>query len=382
MIQTTSTISLGSHAPRFGLTDTEGEPLILKDIAGKPLVLFFHGKDDSPAGQEALLAFRDRMSDFQALDTRVVSITMDAPASRKTVAETHQLPFPMLSDEVAATAREYGICKVEGETNLALVRTIFLLDRNQRIVGIYPYGEIQETLSEILEDIKTKIPHPTPQIIPIQAPVLLIPNVLEPHFCKQLMDIWETQGNTDSGFMKRDGESTIGVYDYSHKIRKDHFIRDADLIKRLDNRMHNRVFPEILKAFNYDVTRREDYKIACYESNRGGYFRPHRDNTSGGTAHRRWAMSLNLNTDEYEGGHLRFPEYGPHLYHPGVGDAVIFSCRLLHEATDITAGNRFVLLSFFYGEVEAQGRQAYEAQYGDDYLVREGQVATFSGMEK
>ena len=59
------------------------------------------------------------------------------------------------------------------------------------------------------------------------------------------------------------------------------------------------------------------------------------------------AMTLNLNTGEYEGGHLRFPEYGGHLYRPATGDAVLFSCVLAHEATPVTAGRRFVLLTFF-----------------------------------
>jgi predicted 2-oxoglutarate/Fe(II)-dependent dioxygenase YbiX len=59
---------------------------------------------------------------------------------------------------------------------------------------------------------------------------------------------------------------------------------------------------------------------------------------------------LNLNTGEYEGGHLRFPEYGPHLYRPGAGDAIVFSCSLVHEVMPISAGKRFALITFFYGE--------------------------------
>ncbi len=64
-------------------------------------------------------------------------------------------------------------------------------------------------------------------------------------------------------------------------------------------------------------------------------------------------MTLNLNTGEYEGGHLRFPEYGPHLYKPGLGDAVVFSCSLVHQALPVTSGTRYVLLSFFFGDEAA-----------------------------
>ena len=61
-------------------------------------------------------------------------------------------------------------------------------------------------------------------------------------------------------------------------------------------------------------------------------------------------MSLNLNTEDFEGGHLRFPEYGPHLYRPATGDALIYSSLIVHEVTPVTAGRRFVLVAFFRAE--------------------------------
>ena len=64
-------------------------------------------------------------------------------------------------------------------------------------------------------------------------------------------------------------------------------------------------------------------------------------------------MSLNLN-ESYEGGALRFPEYGPDHYRPAAGDAVVFSCSLMHEALPVTRGERYVLLSFFFDE-ESKG---------------------------
>jgi predicted 2-oxoglutarate/Fe(II)-dependent dioxygenase YbiX len=77
-------------------------------------------------------------------------------------------------------------------------------------------------------------------------------------------------------------------------------------------------------------------------------------------------MSLLLN-DDYEGGYLRFPEYGLHRYRTKAGGACIFSCSLLHEATDVTAGLRFELLSFFYGEAEAKMREEYNKRTGRAY---------------
>ena len=162
------------------------------------------------------------------------------------------------------------------------------------------------------------------------------------------------------------------VHDRRHKARRDHFLQEGDLQTRVMYAVYHRVRPEVHKAFHFDVTRAEDYRIACYDAARGGYFRPHRDNTTPGTAHRVWAMTVNLNTGEYEGGCLRFPEYGRHLYRPGTGEAVVFSCSLLHEATDVTAGRRFALLSFLYGEREARLREEAARREGGDYRADGG----------
>jgi predicted 2-oxoglutarate/Fe(II)-dependent dioxygenase YbiX len=115
--------------------------------------------------------------------------------------------------------------------------------------------------------------------------------------------------------------------------------------------------PEIHKAFQFSATRIERYIVACYASSDSGHFRAHRDNTTKGTAHRRFAVSLNLNTGEYEGGLLRFPEFGQQLYAPPAGGAVVFSCSLLHEATPVTAGYRYVFLPFLYDDDAARIRQ-------------------------
>ena len=67
-------------------------------------------------------------------------------------------------------------------------------------------------------------------------------------------------------------------------------------------------------------------------------------------------MTLNLNQD-YDGGHLRFPEYGPHLYRPEPGSALVFSCSHLHEVTEVTKGRRFAVLSFLFGEGDVRASQ-------------------------
>ena len=139
------------------------------------------------------------------------------------------------------------------------------------------------------------------------------------------------------------------------KRRRDLTVTDDGLMKVLSSNVGRRVIPELRKAFAYDARRFEGFKIVCYEAADAGFFKAHRDNLSPSTVHRRFAMSLNLN-DDYEGGQLRFPEYGGDLYRPAAGAAIMFSCAHLHEVVAVTRGRRFALLSFLFGGQEKETR--------------------------
>ena len=149
---------------------------------------------------------------------------------------------------------------------------------------------------------------------------------------------------------------TIGVID-DFKRRRDTTLTDETLLQTLRFRIQARLAPEILKAFQFEATRIERYIVACYDAADGGYFRAHRDNTTAATAHRKFAVSINLNAEDFEGGDLRFPEYGPRTYRPPTGGAVVFSCSLLHEATPVTKGTRYAFLPFLFDEAGARIRE-------------------------
>ena len=99
-------------------------------------------------------------------------------------------------------------------------------------------------------------------------------------------------------------------------------------------------------------------RSAAIPADREDHFRAHRDNLVPGTQNRRFAITLNLNGDEYEGGELIFPEYGPDRYKTHNGGAVIFSCSLLHEVVPVTSGERFALLTFLRTPAQQPGRPA------------------------
>ncbi|MDQ3125431.1 MAG: 2OG-Fe(II) oxygenase, partial [Pseudomonadota bacterium] len=189
------------------------------------------------------------------------------------------------------------------------------------------------------------------------APVLMTPRIFEPAFCAQLIALYRETGGQPSGFMREVGGVTTLMTDRDHKRRSDAIIEEDALQKQVVARLTRRLLPQIQKVFNFKATRIERYLVARYDAGTGGFFRPHRDNTTKGTAHRRFAVSINLNAD-YEGGDLRFPEFGPRTYRPPPGGAVVFSCSVLHEATEVTRGERFAFLPFLYDEAAAQIREA------------------------
>ncbi len=224
--------------------------------------------------------------------------------------------------------------------------TVLVLDPNLRVVGEVAPGRPASEIAAILD---REVPATPPARVNHQAPVLLVPRVLDAEARLRLIDVLERQGGVETGVERATANSTSEVLDDRFKRRRDHTVHDPELMRELSTSVGRRVMPEVWKAFAFRATRFEGFKIVCYDGSTGGFFRPHRDNLSPATAHRVFALTLNLN-DEYEGGELRFPEYGNQLYAPDAGAALIFSCSHLHEVRDVTAGRRFVLLSFLYGE--------------------------------
>ena len=186
------------------------------------------------------------------------------------------------------------------------------------------------------------------RIITRAAPVLMVPQVFEPAFCRHLIEVYQ-EDNEPSGILRQVEGRLVYEADAQAKIRREHRIGEGALRHAVEQRLMRRVLPEIEWAYNYKITNYEAFKIVCYDAAEGGYFRPHRDNNGPDTAHRRFALTLNLNSDEYQGGELRFPEYGPDRYKPPTGGAVVFSCSLAHEALPVSRGTRYALVSFLYG---------------------------------
>jgi predicted 2-oxoglutarate/Fe(II)-dependent dioxygenase YbiX len=206
------------------------------------------------------------------------------------------------------------------------------------------------------------------------APVLVIPEILDCAHCGRLIAHWE-KSEKIRGAVSTQGQGA--ELRSAVKIRDDVPILAPETLAPLRQALLNKVLPEIRRAFQFEVTQVESMRIGCYDAAERGFFGPHRDNTTPYTAHRRFALTLNLNTGAYEGGGLRFPEYGGEVFAPEAGGGVVFSCALLHEALPVTKGRRFGLFTFFFddaGAAQVRRMLAEEAKKRPD-VTPEGMVA-------
>jgi predicted 2-oxoglutarate/Fe(II)-dependent dioxygenase YbiX len=237
----------------------------------------------------------------------------------------------------------------------------FVVDARLRIMAVMPVRNPEEHAEKAFDVFERMHAPARVQRAMIHAPVMTVPEVFEPALCQLLIDGHRAHGGDARGFMVEREGMTVEKHDPDHKLRRDWFMTDPELIDACRNRIRRRIAPEIRRAFQFEVSRIERYLVACYDSEEKGHFAAHRDNTTKGTAHRRFAVSLNLN-DDYEGGDLVFPEFGQHRFRPSPGSACVFSCSLMHRATAVTGGKRYVFVPFLFDEA-AEGVRVVNREF-------------------
>jgi predicted 2-oxoglutarate/Fe(II)-dependent dioxygenase YbiX len=222
--------------------------------------------------------------------------------------------------------------------------TIIVVDANQRILAHRHDPDAAALAAWALARLDELI-EPAPAIMRATAPVLMLERVLEPAFCRRLIETWAADNEEGRVSAIIDGKPASLLYE-GMKRRRDHMVRHpSPLYDDITDQIARKISGEIFKSFQFDKLRAGQYYIACYDAARGDYFRAHRDNTTPQTAKRRFALTVNLNED-YDGGELAFPEFGPQGYRTAAGGGIVFSCSLMHEARPVTRGRRYALLAF------------------------------------
>jgi len=330
-------LPVGAPAPWFQAASPSNPRFNFASLGGVYVVLAFL-PPPGPDRDAALKAVADHKELFRQDRCVFFGVLPDAESCAEAVTAP---PFRWFLDPDGELARLYKVFGPDGAYQPQWVA----IDPTLRVLGSAPI----ERGVTVLNTLASLGPADDHAGVPVHAPVLIVPRVLEPDLCRRLIDLYNETGGAPSGVMRQVEGKTVPILD-SFKRRRDANIADEGLRNILRARIVHRLLPEIQKAFQFQATRIERYIVACYDAADGGYFKPHRDNTTTATAHRRFAVSINLNAEEFEGGDLRFPEFGRKTYRPPTGGAVVFSCSLLHEATPVTKGTRYATLPFLFDE--------------------------------
>lgn len=354
-----SALTVGDPAPWFTIPSTSNANYHFDTVGGYRVILFFFGSTKLKHSAQAVQDFCAMQDQLAALDTPFfgVSIDPDDRALSDRIESPTYCKFLWDFEQTVSKQFEACVATPDAEGSFAYHPMTFVLDETLRVLAVFPLVQSEQYAAQILSYVGQLPPLAPEGMAARQAPVLFIPRVLDPETCQTLVQLFETGSVRDSGFMREVEGKTVEILDHSFKKRQDINLAETPWLEMINQTVIRRIKPEIEKVFQFSITRFERHIVSRYDSANEGFFNRHRDNTTKGTAHRRFAMTLNLNTGAYEGGCLRFPEYGSQLYRPEIGEAVIFSCSLLHEATPVTQGQRFALLSFFYGDEDAIVRE-------------------------
>ncbi len=147
----------GTPAPDFKLANDLGGEVSLRSLRGRPVVLYFYPKDDTPGCTKEACAFRDRGAEFRAHDAVILGVSKDPVASHARFRTKYGLDFPLLSDTSGKVLEAYGAWKEKslyGRTFLGVERSTFLIDREGVVRKAWRKVKVGGHDDEVLEALK------------------------------------------------------------------------------------------------------------------------------------------------------------------------------------------------------------------------------------
>ena len=120
----------GSQAPDFELKSDTGETLKLSQFRGRPVVLYFYPRDDTPGCTKEACAFRDSYDEYLARDAVILGVSRDGEESHRKFKQKYDLPFTLLSDPDHEVAEAYGVWaekSMYGRKSMGIVRSTFVI---------------------------------------------------------------------------------------------------------------------------------------------------------------------------------------------------------------------------------------------------------------
>jgi thioredoxin-dependent peroxiredoxin len=141
----------------FTLQDDQEKTVHLSDFAGKPVVLFFYPRADTPGCTIEACGFRDQFKKIQNAGAVVLGISRDTPKAQKKFREKYDLPYPLLADVDETVCKQFGVLKEKnmyGKKVMGIERTTFLIGPDQRLLKIFPKVMPEGHAEEVLAAVK------------------------------------------------------------------------------------------------------------------------------------------------------------------------------------------------------------------------------------
>jgi thioredoxin-dependent peroxiredoxin len=134
-------VSEGEQAPDFTLPDQDGNNVTLSDLRGRPVVLYFYPKADTPGCTTQACGIRDHRGDYEQAGAKVLGVSPDTVTAIRKFAEKYTLDFELLADEDHAVAELYGVWgekKMYGKTYMGVQRATFVIDPEGKVANVFP----------------------------------------------------------------------------------------------------------------------------------------------------------------------------------------------------------------------------------------------------
>ncbi len=144
----------GKKAPAFNLKDQDGKTRRLADYAGRPVVLYFYPKDDTPGCTKEACAFRDNLPRFKSSKAVVLGVSILDEASKARFAGKYDLPFPLLADPDHAVAEKFGVWQkrsLYGRTYMGIARTTYLIGPDGKVAKRWDNVKVDGHAEAVLE---------------------------------------------------------------------------------------------------------------------------------------------------------------------------------------------------------------------------------------
>lgn len=147
----------GDPAPAFSLAATGGRTVSLAAMKGKPFVLYFYPKADTPGCTTEACAFNEALTQFKGLGIDVIGVSPDKMPAIEKFAEKYGLTFPLASDPDNATAQAYGAWGEKvfmGRKSIGLIRSTFLIDKAGKVAKVWKKVKVDGHAAAVLEAAK------------------------------------------------------------------------------------------------------------------------------------------------------------------------------------------------------------------------------------